>query len=211
MNTNVKKFDKDIGIINNGEEFMPIPGYPRYYASKSGKIYSDISKKILHQYYNGKAGYLYISAGKNCHTKTLLVHRAVGLAWLNLPEGCDDIDTVINNAFDYQINHMSEIKENCTIYNLEYTTASDNINYGSRNSIVSQKLEKNQNAVGHHYNTNAPRSGSFLYEYDGNNYTLGALADKLCCSKSAITEAYRKTTGNIVEVKRKRITRILKV
>lgn len=184
------------------------PGYEGYYASKSGKIYSSKQSKIRQQACNGKAGYMYISIKKDDKITSLLTHRAVGLAWLELPEGLS-IEDVLNNPRVYQINHIVEDKTKNTLDNLEFVTASENINYGSRNARVAQKMANNQNAAGHSFNYDAPRSCTFVYECDGKTFPkISLLADYLVCSKSAITEAFRRGKSKI---KGKQVTRKEKI
>lgn len=77
-----------------------------------------------------KNNYFQVGLGKDGKIKWFMVHRLVANAFLknqyNLP--C--------------VNHKDENKTNNKVDNLEWCTQSYNINYGSRNEKVAEKLKK---------------------------------------------------------------------
>jgi len=77
-----------------------------------------------------KKGYRRISLCKNGKAKNFMVHRLVACAFVENP----------NNLTS--INHKDENKSNNNAYNLEWCSVSYNINYGSRNKKVTDKLSK---------------------------------------------------------------------
>lgn len=68
---------------------------------------------------------LYKNTGK---PYSIPVHRVVALAFLPNPGGLP------------QVNHKNENRADNRLENLEWCTASYNINYGNRNAVVSKKL-----------------------------------------------------------------------
>ena len=76
-----------------------------------------------------KNGYLEVTLVHNKKAKSCLIHRLVANAF-------------IENDNDYKyINHKDENKQNNRVDNLEWCTQSYNINFGSRNKKVSDKLK----------------------------------------------------------------------
>lgn len=101
----------------------------RYSISNLGRIYSNLSKKMLKQTRN--KGYLMIKIFNEDGTiKRCSVHRLVASAF-------------IENPFDYpEINHIDENKENNCVNNLEWCTSKYNANYGKRNAKISVAMQK---------------------------------------------------------------------
>lgn len=66
-------------------------------------------------------GYLTVSVRKNGNVKVLYVHRLVAKAFIDNPNGYDEV------------NHIDENKENNTVDNLEWCNHLYNCNFGHRN------------------------------------------------------------------------------
>ena len=75
-------------------------------------------------------GYLTVNLSKNGIYRTYYIHRLVSSEFLPNPDNLP------------QINHLSEDKLNNSVENLEWCTAKENINYGTRNKRISEKLSK---------------------------------------------------------------------
>ncbi|MDM8221998.1 HNH endonuclease, partial [Limosilactobacillus vaginalis] len=77
-----------------------------------------------------KGGYLYVILRKNGEDNTKTVHRLV-------------CETFLTNPYKLpQINHKDENKHNNYVSNLEYCTAKQNTNYGTRIKRIAQKHKK---------------------------------------------------------------------
>ena len=114
------------------EIWCPIKGYEGLYeVSDQGRVRSLKSGKerILKPQRN-TCGYLKFCLYKNGEHKMYLVHRLVAQTFIpnpnNLPE----------------VNHKDEDKTNNKVSNLEFCDKKYNINYGTRNQMVSMKLSK---------------------------------------------------------------------
>lgn len=104
-----------------------LPDYNHISISDTGEIMNKNTGKILKQTAN-KAGYLSVSIkpnGKHGKAKCLRIHREVALAFipnpLNLP----------------QVNHIDGDKSNNTVSNLEWITASGNVQHAYDSGIHS--------------------------------------------------------------------------
>lgn len=86
-------------------------------------------RRILKSTYD-HAGYLRVSLTKGCKKSTRKVHRLVGQAFI---KNTDNLPT---------INHINEIKDNNFVWNLEWMSFEDNINYGTA-QIRAHKALKN--------------------------------------------------------------------
>ena len=95
----------------------------------NGKGYRTVAERIL-KAGNSGLGYLVVTLCKEGENKNHLIHRLVAKAFLpnadNLPE----------------VNHKDENKENNKAENLEWVTCSENINHGTRNKRMAEKLSK---------------------------------------------------------------------
>ena len=108
-----------------------------YQVSNFGRVKSLKNKKSKNQYKKEAMmtpykddRYLRIGLVKNGKTKTFRVHRLV--AEMFIPN--------LNNLSD--INHIDEDRLNNHVSNLEWCTSSYNVNYGTRNKRVADKLSK---------------------------------------------------------------------
>ena len=118
------------------KEWRDIDGFPNYMVSNTGEIkslnYNKTGRdKILipHKLSNGYLGInLYDNNKRSCY---LLIHRLVAQAFLPNPNG-------------YRIiNHKDENRSNNSVNNLEWCSYKYNLNYGNRNSKLSNSLTNN--------------------------------------------------------------------
>ena len=118
------------------EEWRKIEGFPNYRVSSKGRIKSlnynkTGNERILlpHKLRNGYLGICLYDTDKKPHN--LLIHRLVALAF-------------IPNSMDYKIiNHKDENRNNNSAENLEWCDYKYNLNYGNRNSKLSNSLTNN--------------------------------------------------------------------
>lgn len=113
-----------------GEIWLDVVGYVGLYkVSSAGRVKSLKfgKERILKPAPNG-SGYLLVNLYKDGKMKTMKVHRLVATAFIPNPD---------NLPF---INHKDENKANNRVENLEWVTASYNINYGTRNERVAKSL-----------------------------------------------------------------------
>lgn len=107
-----------------------IKGYEGLYAVTScGKVWSYRSQKFLTPS-KDKDGYLQLHLHKDGKRKDYKVHRLVAEAYIPNPE---------NKS---QVNHKDEVKQHNWINNLEWVTAKENANYGTRNIRSVKNREK---------------------------------------------------------------------
>lgn len=102
---------------------MTFRDYTKYEVYEDGRIWSYITKKFLKPSTNN-AGYQVVSLSDNeGKKKTYLLHRVIYETFSGrpIPEG-------------YEINHISEAKEENFFANLQLLTHKQNINFGTRNS-----------------------------------------------------------------------------
>lgn len=105
-----------------------IPDYPQYMVSDSGDVFSKNSNKILKNAVN-KFGYASVVLYKGSRARQkYMVHRLVASAFVANPDNLP------------QVNHINENRLDNRAENLEWCSASYNINFGSRNQKVSEKL-----------------------------------------------------------------------
>ena len=112
------------------EEFRDIPGYEGVYeVSNLGRVKNVETGRILKP---GKitTGYLQVNLCKNGTRRKALIHRLVAYAFLSNPKNLP------------QVNHKDEDKTNNTVDNLEWCDCQYNINYGTRNERLIEKMGK---------------------------------------------------------------------
>ena len=98
------------------------------YQSSAGKNYTRLIKgQILKQSYYLK--YMGVGLSVKGVTKNCLVHRLVAEAFIPNPNNLP------------QVNHKDEDPSNNCVDNLEWCSASYNVNYGARNDLVSTALK----------------------------------------------------------------------
>lgn len=111
-----------IGV--NMERWKDIPGFDGYQVSDKGNIKSfrqNKNGKLLSPSLNSK-GYLCVNIRKDGKSIVCRVHRLVLLTF-----------KPIENSNEMQVNHINEIKTDNSINNLEWVTAKENSNHGTRN------------------------------------------------------------------------------
>lgn len=126
------------------ECWKDVLGYEGLYKiSDHGNIYSNYRKRVLIPQLDQK-GYMQIHLYKNKTPKTHAVHRLVAEAF-------------IPNKFNKeQVNHKDENKTNNAAGNLEWATASENVNHGTRTQRTSKQviqISKNAGKVVAVYNS----------------------------------------------------------
>lgn len=124
------------------EIWLQIEGYENLYeVSNLGRvrrIKSVITTKAgVTQKFPGKIlkpvtnrGYLTVNLSKNGIVRRFRIHRLVATAFIPNPENLP------------QVNHLDEDKTNNTVENLEWCSAKENVNYGTRNKRTAEKLSK---------------------------------------------------------------------
>lgn len=117
-----------------------IKDYEGLYAITScGKVWSHRSQKFLKPNTN-RYGYEYVILSIGNERKTLSIHKLVAEAYIPNPENKP------------QVNHKDEIKTHNYVGNLEWATAAENINYGTRTQrtqkpVYCVELDKTYNGV----------------------------------------------------------------
>ena len=104
-----------------------IDGYENYTISDEGYVTNELTGKILKGKFAGR-GYRVVNLFKDGKFKNHYIHRLVAIAFLPNPDNLPEV------------NHKDEDKTNNKVENLEWCTAKENANYGTRN----ERLGKNQ-------------------------------------------------------------------
>lgn len=146
-----------------------IKGYSRYtaFGDGEGEVWDNEEEMFVNKVKCGK--YLFIAMRSDdgkWHTG-LRLHRVLAEAFIDNPKNLP------------QVNHKDENPENNNIDNLEWCTAKDNSNYGTRNERISEKL------------TNGKRSKKVA------QYTLEGKLVKVWPSSMEIQRQLGYSQGNI--------------
>lgn len=160
------------------EHWKVIEEFPDYEVSDKGRI-----RRLTHakHTYKGRIKNTFINnVGYECvilhkdkqYCRT--VHRLVAIAFLQKPDGCDEI------------NHKDENKLNNTVENLEWCTHKYNINYGTANKRKSEKLK--QRTI--EYCTISVPVKTTIYLLDGKTYY----------NRNQVAEALNMTLGRICQM-----------
>lgn len=118
-------------IFINNEEFKQISINSKYYISKTGKVYSGISRKIIkgHIIDNNGKQYRRVNIRTNQGVKHFTIHRLVFETWVRPLQ------------YNEQVNHRDDNSLNNNIENLYVGTQKDNI----------QDCIKNKHRIGNVY------------------------------------------------------------
>lgn len=115
------------------EDWKEVPGFENFYlVSKSGKVFSIRSNKVLSPGDNGR-GYLFVNLTINGKVNRFYIHRLVALAFVE------------NNQFKDQVNHKDCNKRNNNYTNLEWVSADENLQHAvSNNRMYTSEYQKSQ-------------------------------------------------------------------
>ena len=98
--------------------------YKDYYVTEDGQVWSEKSHKFLSQSMRG--AYLRVNLFIDGEIKSISVHRLVAETFIPNPNNLP------------LVNHIDENKLNNSVENLEWVSAQQNANYGTRNEKISQ-------------------------------------------------------------------------
>ena len=105
-----------------------IEGFEGEYAvTKDGRVWSYRTKKFLKPKVDSQ-GYLSVNLSRKGKKFSRTIHRLVATAYIPNPNNLP------------QVGHLDEIRTHSWADNLCWCTASENINYGTRNKKVSKKM-----------------------------------------------------------------------
>lgn len=109
-------------------EMKAIAGYEGMYSvAEDGQIWSHHSNRFLKPKKH-PSGYRTVNLSKDGVAHTYYIHRLVAEAFIPNPDNLP------------QINHKDEDKTNNAVSNLEWMSAIDNNNYGTRNERIAKKV-----------------------------------------------------------------------
>lgn len=111
------------------KRWAEIDEFPGYFISDEGQVWSNKTTRLL-KLSTDKDGYQIATLYRDGRYKKCKVHRLVVQAFIG-----GDIENL-------QVNHKDEDPSNNKVENLEICDASYNINYGTRNAQVANKLMK---------------------------------------------------------------------
>ncbi|QGT53228.1 HNH endonuclease [Lactococcus phage CHPC958] len=104
-----------------------IKGFENYYIYNDGRVYSK-NKNDFMKLGTTEDGYKQVCLSNKGKTKTFKVHRLVAIHFIE------------NNLSKPQVNHIDENKNNNNYKNLEWMTNKENMNHGTRNKRISEKM-----------------------------------------------------------------------
>lgn len=118
----------------HGEKFYKIKGFEEYAISKSGKIYSFLTKRFLKPDYSTEYGRVRLHDMRLNKYIRVSVHRLVALQFLPNPRNLPDV------------NHKDGNKRNNSVYNLEWCTAEYNNRHAIQMGLTKVIEQDNPNA-----------------------------------------------------------------
>lgn len=127
QNNNIKQLYKD-------EYWKQIKGFPNYYISNYGRIWS-IHKKDFKKPRKNKYGYFIVDLYNKNIGKTFIVHRLVAEHFIPNPENKSEV------------NHIDGNKQNNYAGNLEWVTPKENIQHAITNNLMNNKGENNKQSI----------------------------------------------------------------
>ena len=185
------------GVFNSlpGERWKPIKGFPRYYISSFGRIWSDKQNRRYLSSHTDNCGYHHVRLCNNANQYTRLVHRLVAEAFIDNPNGYKEV------------NHIDEDKNNNRADNLEWCTRTYNILYGkagkeryikqaitqrySRNDLKAVEcLDAKSGEVVHKFNSIAEASRMMMLKAIGGNKCVRSNIGSCCNQRKFRNTAY---------------------
>ena len=123
------------------ENWKRVEGYPHYFISDTGRVqreefYSDDGRLLRAMNVTtsmSTGGYIRLTVRNESSDsiKNVSVHRLVAQAFIPNPENKP------------QVNHLDEDKTNNHVWNLEWATSEENVNYGTRTARATQSAINN--------------------------------------------------------------------
>lgn len=102
-----------LDIMKPGEQAAPLThlahdnGVPRYYITTFGRVISIYNNEAKELATHSLDGYRVLSIqGYDGNAQFVRVHRLVAIAFLNIPDGCDEVDHVNRNRSDNRIENL---------------------------------------------------------------------------------------------------------
>ena len=185
----MSKYKGKKGVFNcfPDEKWKPIKGFPQYYISSFGRIWSDKQNRRYLSSHTDNCGYHHVRLCNNANQYTRLVHRLVAEAFIDNPNGYKEV------------NHIDEDKNNNRADNLEWCTRTYNILYGkagkeryvkqaitqrySRNDLKAVEcLDAKSGKVVHKFNSIAEASRMMMLKAIGSNRCVRSNIGS-CCNK----------------------------
>lgn len=169
------------------EKWKAIPGYQNYQVSNIGRVKSiernvkgkfgsirTIRERILKPVKN-KFGYLTVNLYNGCKAKNIKIHRLVAAAFVQN-----------NSLFNNEVNHIDECKTNNCASNLEWCTAEQNCNFGTRNERIAKA---NKNNIKYSKPVKCIDTGKIYPSLSDVQRQLGFNSDSIsrCCKKKQKT------------------------
>ena len=154
-----------------------VKGFPNYYVSKEGRVYSDKYGDIRElKPIPDKKGYLTVHLYKDNKMYTRYIHQLVALAYLPNP----------NN---YKlVNHKDECVSNNYYTNLEWCNQSYNLNYGTARKRMA--LSKSKTVYQYTLNREFVREWSSSYEIERELGIHNSLINRCANGKKKTTHNY---------------------
>ena len=168
------------------EEWRPVVGYEgRYEVSNLGRVRRI---KIIEPV-KKKHGYMQVSLeDRNRVRKSFRLHRIVATAFIPNPDNKP------------QVNHKDENPENNQVDNLEWATAEENTNYGSRTARAAAKNGSKTPIV-----QIDPKTLEVIGEYPGQSTAAKVTGIGVSCINACLRRKQKKAGGYLWEYKYKKI------
>lgn len=131
------------------EEWRDIKGFEgKYMVSNLGIVkslnYNNTGKEGILEGVDNGHGYLQVGLYKDGNREQPLVHVLVATAFLENPDNLPEV------------NHKNEDKTNNCVENLEWVSHEYNVNYGTRNKKISEKLKGKKHSEEHNKKLSKP-------------------------------------------------------
>lgn len=97
---------KEVIVMEQGTEYMPVKGYKGYWVSRDGKIWSEHKNGFKAVSPTAKSKYLYWNVEVKGKTKHLSVHRTVAEAFIPNPEKLPEVDHINRNILDNRVDNL---------------------------------------------------------------------------------------------------------